>query len=167
MRTGPFTADCNDQGPVDGWARQRRYLIFINTLMIALALVECCLLIGPEILGRNEGVVDMLTDRFDYQCEPAGLPAEEQTAPELVDREREERLVSCARTVLGGPAADPDAALLMLFQVRWRRIPPTWRWSSWIGSGPCVTRSPWSMIWRKPPRSTGAPVSGPQPLVVA
>ncbi len=59
----------------------------------------------------------MLTDRFDYQCEPAGLPAEEQTAPELVDREREERLVSCARTVLGGPAADPDAALLMLFQV--------------------------------------------------
>ncbi len=59
----------------------------------------------------------MLTDRFDHRYEAAWLPAEEQTAPELVDREREERLVSCARTVLGGPAADPDAALLVLFRV--------------------------------------------------
>jgi hypothetical protein len=59
----------------------------------------------------------MLTDTLNDRATAAALPADEHTAPELIDSEREERLISCARTLLGGPAPDPDAALLALFRV--------------------------------------------------
>ncbi|MBA3470984.1 MAG: hypothetical protein H0T53_15225 [Herpetosiphonaceae bacterium] len=59
----------------------------------------------------------MFTDRWDDRSATVVLPVDERTSPELIDREREERLISCARTLLGGPAADPDAALLVLFRV--------------------------------------------------
>jgi hypothetical protein len=59
----------------------------------------------------------MLTYKGDTGSETSALPSDERTPAVLIDSEREERLIRCARTLLGGPAADADAALLALFRV--------------------------------------------------
>ena len=58
-----------------------------------------------------------MVDSENARSHAAVLASDERTPPELIDRDREERLVRCTRTLLGGAATDPDSALLALFQV--------------------------------------------------
>ena len=58
-----------------------------------------------------------MVDSGDNQSHAVVLANDERTPPELIDVDREKRLIRCAHTLLGGAATDPDSALLALFQV--------------------------------------------------